>query len=223
MNPVDYKILEGDCLEILPTLPTASVDAIVTDPPYAIPTIVASGRSNTSSIGDLSLVESVFRTIFTEFDRILKPDGRFFCFCDGTSYPVVFRAVYGRFSTALLVWDKGRLGMGREFRKSHELIMHCWRPDTPTFSDGVGRADVIQCKPVGDERLHPAQKPVHLLTELLRVCGDTVLDPFMGSGSTGVACVDTGRKFIGIEIQPEYAAVAKRRMATTQPNLLGVM
>lgn len=215
------EICNMDCLEAMAEMPSASVDAIVTDPPYAIPTMVASGRSVTTNLGDLSLIEFTFREIFKQFDRILKPTGRFFVFCDQVSYPMIFRVAYGRFSTALLIWDKGRIGMGREFRKSHELIMHCWKPDTPIFADGVGRPDVLQCKPVGDERMHPAEKPVDLIKQLLVVCGDTILDPFSGSGSTGVACKEVGKNFIGFEIDETYCDMANNRIAqaTVQEQL----
>ena len=191
---------------------------MVTDPPYAIPTVVASGRDNVRNVGDLSLIEATFRGIFDEFSRVLSPSGRVFVFCDGTSYPVIFRAAYGRFSVALLVWDKGQIGMGREFRKSHELILHGWRADTPVFADGVGRADVLKYAPVrASDRKHAAEKPTGLFTDLLRVCGPgTVLDPFMGSGTTGVACVQTGRNFIGIEIDAGYCEIARKRIEEAQ-------
>lgn len=139
--------------------------------------------------------------------------GRSLLFADGASYPVIFRALYSALTTALLVWDKGQIGMGREFRKSHELILHGWQPETPVFADGVGRADVIKVPPVPSEaRVHPAEKPVALITELLRVSGATTLDPFMGSASTGVACAQLGRKFIGIEIERRYFDIACERI-----------
>lgn len=212
------EVFNADCLEAMMALPSASVDAIITDPPYAIQTVVASNRNTTINVGDLSLIESAFRSMFAEFARVLKPTGRFFMFCDGVSYPVIFRAAYGKFSTALLIWDKGRIGMGREFRKSHELILHCWRPDTPIFADGVGRPDVLVCKPVGDERRHPAEKPVDLLRQLLMVCGDSILDPFAGSGSTGVACKEMGKNFIGFEIDEAYCEIARSRIAEAEPQ-----
>ncbi|MEK9737053.1 MAG: site-specific DNA-methyltransferase, partial [Candidatus Nanopelagicales bacterium] len=179
----------GDCLDVLRELPAGSVDAVVTDPPYAVPTVVAQGREVTRNVGDLSLVEATFRGVVEEWARIVGDDGRVFVFCDGTSYPAIFRASYSRFSTALLVWDKGRIGMGREFRKSHELILHGWRGGTPVFTDGVGRADVLRVPPVGNGRAHPAEKPVGLIADLLRVSGGLILDPFAGSGTTGVACL----------------------------------
>jgi site-specific DNA-methyltransferase (adenine-specific) len=213
LEKMTYEIRQGDCLEVLQTLPSASVDVILTDPPYAIPTIVASGRDNTRNVGDLSLIESVFRQLFGEFSRLLKPSGRIFMFCDGNSYPVIFRAAFGEYSTALLVWAKGRAGMGREFRKSHELILHCWRSETPVFSDGKQRLDVLECKPLGNDREHPAQKPIELLSQLLEISsGGLVLDPFMGSGSSGVAALKCGHRFVGIEIEPKYCELAEKRL-----------
>lgn len=206
-------LINADCLTVLPTLEAGSVDAVIADPPYAIPTIVAACRETTRTIGDLSLIEASFRLVFDSLRRVVADEGRLFVFCDGNSYPVVFRAAYGRLSTALLVWDKGRIGMGREFRKSHELIMHCWKPETPIFSDGVGRADVLKFSPVSSEaREHDAQKPVELLAELLTVCGGLVLDPFMGSASTALACINTGRKFVGCEIDPDTFDMAVARI-----------
>ena len=201
----------GDCLEILPTL--GKVDAVVTDPPYAIPTIVASGRELTRSVGDLSIIETAFRVYFDQWFQAIGSNGRVFCFCDGTSYPVIFRASFGQFSQALLVWDKGQIGMGREFRKSHELILHAWLSGTPLFSDGVGRPDILKCPMVHSEsRTHPAEKPIELIEELLRPCGETILDPFMGSGTTGVACARLGRNFVGIEIEEKYFQIACKRI-----------
>lgn len=204
-------LYHGDCLEILPTLKKA--DAIVTDPPYALPTMIAQGREVTRNVGDLSIIETAFRVHASAWKKALKPDGRAFVFCDGTSYPSLFRATYGEFQSALLVWDKGRIGMGREFRKSHELILHCWMPDTPAFGDGVGRADILKHSPVSSEaRVHPAEKPTNLIADLLRVSGQTIIDPFMGSGTVGVACVDLSRNFIGIEIEERYFDLACERI-----------
>ncbi len=206
------QIFHGDCREILPTL--GPVDAIITDPPYAVPTVVSQGRTVTRNLGDMSVVEAGLGVLFDAATDRLLPTGRVFVFCDGTSYPIVFRVFYGSFNTALLVWNKGQIGMGREFRKSHELILHGWRNGTPIFSDGVGRPDVLSASPVPSElRDHPAQKPVDLIGQLITVCGDLILDPFMGSGTTLRAAKDLGRKAIGIEIEERYCEIAAKRMA----------
>ncbi len=209
----------GDCLEILPTL--SGFDAVIMDPPYAIPTQVAAGRSSTRSVGDLSLIEATFRSVLESVRRSLRPGGRAFIFCDGSSYPVMFRAAYSQFSSALLVWDKGRIGMGREFRKSHELILHLWQSDTPIFSDGKGRPDVLRFAPMGQDREHEAEKPVALIDHLLTVCGERVCDPFMGGGSTGIAAIGRGKSFVGIEIEPRFFDMACRRIsdAIKQPRM----
>ncbi len=209
----------GDALEILPTL--GAFDAVVADPPYNVPTQVAQTREITRSIGDLSMIEASFRMLFDLTMARVGTRGRHFVFADGTSYPVIFRAMFGKANSALLVWDKGRIGMGREFRKSHELVMHAWGADTPVAAaDGVGYPDVIRCDPLSsDERVHPAQKPVPLLCALLRVCGPKVLDPFMGSGSTAIACAQMGRKFTGIEIEPRFFDIACRRIEDAQKQV----
>ena len=205
----------GDSQNIVPTL--GKVDAVVTDPPYAVPTIVATGRETTRNAGDLSMIETAYRVHADLWADKLGEDGRAFVFCDGASYPSVYRAMYGRYNLAALVWSKGRIGMGREFRKSHELIVHGWRNKTPIYGDGIGRADVLQFPAVPkDERVHPAQKPVDLLCELLTVCGNVILDPFMGSGATGIAALRTGRSFIGIEIDPANFEVACQRISDAQ-------
>ncbi len=209
------RLILGDCRDILPTL--GKVDAVVTDPPYAVPTIVAAGREVTRNVGDLSMIETAYGVHAALWADLLGDVGRAFVFCDGASYPSVYRAMYGRYSLASLVWAKGRIGMGREFRKSHELIIHGWRSATPVFADGVGRPDVLSFPAVPkDERIHPAEKPVPLLRELLTVCGPLVLDPFMGSGATGEAAIASGRDFIGCEIDARNFDIACKRIEDAQ-------
>lgn len=209
-------LFHGDAFDVLPALieRAVRVDAVITDPPYAIPTQVAAGRENTRNVGDLSMVERSFRQFFDLTLRLTGDTGRHFIFGDGVSYPVVFRAMYGRATTALLVWNKGRIGMGREFRKSHELIMHAWGAKTPAVSDGKGYPDVITCPPVPlNDRIHPAEKPVPLIADLLRVCGDVVIDPFAGSAATLAAAKAAGKRAIGIEIEERYCEIAAKRLA----------
>jgi hypothetical protein len=184
--------------------------------------VVAQGRSVTRNIGDMSIVEAGLGLLLRAATDRLLPTGRVFVFCDGTSYPSVFRTMYGDFSTALLVWDKGQFGMGREFRKSHELILHGWRETTPVYADGIGRPDVLKCAPVPPEaRINPAEKPLLLLGQLLAVCGPVVLDPFMGSGSTLRAAQNSGREAIGIEIDERQCERSARRLE--DPPLLAAM
>jgi len=118
----------------------------------------------------------------------------------------------------VLVWDTlGALGMGDlrlPWKPAHQEIYVLGDPDGFTGDRG---SDVIHHPPVQsmakNGRVHPFEKPVGLLTHLLGyMAGVLVLDPFMGSGTTGVACVKTGRKFIGIEINQDYCDIAVRRI-----------
>lgn len=220
-------LFHGDCFDILPTLRENCVDAVITDPPYAISTNAANGgrRQNNKlgphqtdatvkTVGDLSLPEATFRLWFSEILRILKPSGRIFVFCDATNYSIIMRAAYGKFAySKCLVWDKTFFGLGGEFRPQHELIFYARCGKAPSISKYKDQSDVLRCKPVPPQkRLHAAEKPVALLETLLRYCGPVVLDPFMGSGSTLEACVQTKHAGIGIEIEQQFYDAAVQRI-----------
>ena len=216
---VDLRL--GDCLEVMKTLPDGCVDAVVTDPPYAIPAAHYVGKRGEEaphrSLGELSIVEAWFRQVADYFPS----DKPLYIFCDGQSYPIFYRSCYNRWKRIRpLIWDKITSYNGYTWRHQHELIAWCESADDDRIPTGEG--DIIRCRAVPvDNRMHPAEKPVELLARLLTKLpeGATVLDPFMGSGTTGVACVKTGRNFIGIEIDPGYFAIAERRIAEAQAQL----
>jgi site-specific DNA-methyltransferase (adenine-specific) len=202
----------GDCREILPSL--GKVDAVVTDPPYFLPAAHYSIRSGTAkSIGDLSILKTYFGDFFQDVNRILSPTGCLYCFCDGQSYPIFYFAAYTHFKKCRpLIWDKEVSINGYAWRHQHELILFCEMQGAPLIPTGDGDVIRFRAEPIED-REHLAQKPFAVVERLLDKCGQTVLDPFMGSGTTGVAAVNLGRKFIGIEIEPKYFDIACRRIA----------
>lgn len=206
-------IYHGDCREILPTLP--KVDLVLTDPPYAIPTVIAQGRSTHRNVGDLSICERYFRDWFSDLQCCLRSTGRAFIFCNQTSYPVLFRSLYSFCEVGLLVWDKGRIGMGGDYRKTFELIAYVRLNDAePVEKDGIGYGDILRVPSVPSaSRLHPAEKPIRLLNQILKRFYGLILDPFMGSGTTLRAAKDLGRKAIGIEIEERYCEIAAKRLA----------
>ena len=114
--------------------------------------------------------------------------------------------------TAALVWDKGNPSiLGREFKKTHELILHAWGAQVPVASGVGGWSDVLRHKrPV--KKVHVSEKPVDLLCELMAACGDVVMDPFMGSGSTAVAAYKSRKRFVGVEIDRHWFDVAVERI-----------
>jgi site-specific DNA-methyltransferase (adenine-specific) len=197
-------------MEILPTLET--VGAVVTDPPYAIPAthyVAKRGEKQVRrSLGELSIVEGWFRAVSDMFPETAA----LYIFCDGQSYPMFYRACYSRWKRVRpVIWDKMTSFNGYTWRHQHELIAWCESDTCDRIPTGDG--DIIKCRavPVND-RTHPAEKPVDLLVHLLKKTKGIVLDPFMGSGTTGVACSILGRKFIGIEVEPKYFDLACQRI-----------
>ena len=215
-------LYHGDCLEVLKTLDAGSVDAVVTDPPYFLPAQHYQTRKvQRRNFSDLGILEHFFKDLFAELALALAPTGTFYLFCDGQSYPLFWYHAFGMCKSARpVVWDKLTSINGYYWRHQHELILFGEMPESKPLPTGDG--DIIRCRAVPvDDRTHPAEKPVELVARLLAKLpeGATVLDPFMGSGTTGVACVQTGRSFIGIEIDAGYYAIAERRIAEAQMQL----
>lgn len=208
----------GDCREILPTLP--KVDAVVTDPPYgigadkaasdaALQRIKANGKSKAGRgwkfYGESNWDQdrppaSVFHLILEAADRHIIWGGNYF-----TDYlPPTMQ---------WLIWDKGQ----RDFSLADFEMAWSSRQSAARIIN-YPRALALQ-----DGKEHPTQKPVEVIKwciNQLPIDCEAILDPFMGSGTTGVAAVKLGRKFIGIEIKPKYFDIACRRVseALKQPD-----
>jgi DNA modification methylase len=226
-------LYRADCLEVLPTLAAGSVDAVVTDPPYGIGYVSAwqtrlggGPRKNRASFGedvfDASWIPDTF--------RVLRPDALCFCFSRWDvigKWKGAFEAA-GFKAAQRLVWDKCHWKMGdlRFYGSQVEDVLLCRKGTPEIFPGGKGRRGNIfryssAFLPEGQED-HPTQKPVALVAEFVTdgsADGGTILDPFMGSGTTGVACVQTGRKFIGIEISEQYFQIAVKRIQDAQAQL----
>jgi DNA modification methylase len=213
----DCRLLLGDCLEILPLL--GKVDAVVTDPPYGIAHSSNHGASweKTQIAGDS---DTAVR------DRALAGFENVAAFGTWKTPPISN-------TKGCLVFDKGpAFGMGDlkfPWKGSFELIYirgNMWRGKR---DEGVLRGHMqvsweTQFKGLGDReaRSHPHQKPDSHLQDIIRKlpAEAVVADPFMGSGTTGVACVKLGRKFIGVEIDETHFDVACGRIRKTysQPD-----
>jgi DNA modification methylase len=193
----------GDCLEVMAGMAAGSVDAVVTDPPYNV------GQSGYADRRDD--YTQWISAVITECLRV-------------ASGPVVVTAA----STRLWeyprpdwcgVWHK-RLTLGFW---STPLIPH-WEALLFYRPRKAIRSDVFDCIPArkADGCGHPTPKPVPLMRALLAAetcAGESVLDPFMGSGTTGVACAKEEREFIGIELDPEYLEIARARLEAAEAQL----
>lgn len=175
--------------------------------------------------------DEVFQAILPELARVLKPGGCLCCCCGGGGGPnpqfarwaLWIDQTAGLEFKQMVVWDKGPMGMGWHYRRSYEVIMVAQRTGAPcAWYDKTNRIEnIIRPGDYGIRKIipsasqHPTVKPVALAAHFIRLHtqrGDTVLDPFMGSGTTGVACVQMDRNFIGMEISEEYFGMAQRRI-----------
>ena len=199
----DATLYLGDCQKIMPTL--GKVDAVVTDPPYFVPaqSYVGTRKDGYSKklIGDISILNSYFDALFLVMDEVVIDGGTYYVFCDAKSYPIFWRSLYPHCEhVRLLIWDKLISYNGYTRRHQHELI--AWGEKKGAVRVPTGDGDVLAERGVLQaDRVHPAEKPVLLIEKLIEKTKGSVLDPFMGSGTTGVACANLGRKFIGIEIE----------------------
>lgn len=204
MNTViigDATLYLGDCRDILPTL--AKVKAVVTDPPYGIDYGRAGGFCATHGWGPWRQnvawdaerpAREVFDAMRAMSDEQIIWGGNYF-----TDYVPP--------SMRWLIWDKGQ----RDFSLSDcEFAWTNQHKASRIFNYSRAAAN-------GDGKEHPTQKPVALLEWCLEFCKPgTALDPFMGAGTTGVACAKLGRRFVGIEIEPKYFDIACQRIDAAQ-------
>ena len=212
----DATLYLGDALEVLPTL--GKVDIVVTDPPYFLPVQSYVGRRGEGyakrMVGDISVLDGYFSLLFSKVEDTLSPGATYYVFCDAKSYPVFWKTLFPQCKhVRILVWDKIVSYNGYTWRHQHELI--AWGECDGAERVATGDGDIIRERGVTqDDRSHPAEKPVSLIERLIKKHGSsqTILDPFMGSGTTGVACAKLGRKFIGIEIEPKYLDIACKRI-----------
>ena len=194
----DATLYHGDCLEILPTLP--KVDAVITDPPYGM-----AFQSNHRTVAHAPIANDGDEAMLQWACQIPVNHSRY-VFCRWDNLRVV------PMPKSCVTWVKNNWSMGdldHEHARQTEVALfwpgdgHEWPTKRPT--------DVVHAPRTGNE-WHPTEKPVGLMEQFCRWTRGTVLDPFMGSGTTGVACANLGRKFIGIEIERKYFDIACERI-----------
>jgi site-specific DNA-methyltransferase (adenine-specific)/modification methylase len=211
----DVTLHCGDCLEVMRGMEAGSVDAVITDPPYGI------GESQRKVMSRGNMARAIDYGDFgwdfarasddaiAELQRVSKEQVIF----GGNYYTDLLPP-----SASWIVWDK--MNGSNDFADcelawtSHKRAVRRFR----YLWNGM-------IKQLPEQRYHPTQKPLALMRWVIEnytlTCA-TILDPFMGSGTTGVACVQTGRRFVGVEIDPGYYAIAERRIAAAQmqPHLI---
>lgn len=228
------QLYHGDCNEILQQIPDKSIDLILTDPPYEIN--CHGGAAVGSRLGirankmreDLRFISTGFDydKIFTQWKRICKPLN-LYIFCSNKQITQVMSYFEKEYSTTLLVWHKTNavpLGNGT-YHNNLEFVI-CIRDKGSFFNNQQPiekKTKIYEMPyPANAERIHPAQKPIELCQALINMKSkenDTVLDCFMGSGTTGLACIKMNRKFIGIELEQKYFDLAYKRLKAEEDQL----
>jgi DNA modification methylase len=195
----EIKLICGDCLEVMKSMPDKSIDAVITDPPYGL------GEKMNGGTWGADNKYAVMR----EWDRCLPQN-----IVDELLKLNIPSVIWGGNYFDLpktrcwLIWDKPSLNTLSDFEMG-------W-----TNLDKLSKR--FRYNRSWDGRFHPTEKPVSLMKWCIEKAtneGDTILDPFMGSGTTGVACVQTGRNFIGIEIDPGYFKIAEKRIHDAEQQM----
>lgn len=214
-NRVMRRLIHGDCLKEMSKIKNDSVDLILTDPPYGI-----SFKSNYRKIkyskikGDDSLL---WLDSFTyEIYRVLKNNSAGYIFCSFHHVDKFKISLERSFKIKnILVWEKNNTSMGDlkgDFAPKIEFIIFIHKGRS--LIRGKRDPNIFRFKRTGNI-LHPTEKPVDLCEYLISKFSDKdhiVLDPFMGSGTTGIACKNLKRNFIGIELDENYFSIAKKRI-----------
>jgi len=209
--------MQGDCLERMKEIPDGSVDMILCDLPYG-EVSQKSGGLRLLDRGKADRCELDLRCVADEFSRICK--GSIYAFC-GTEQISVLVEHFRRLgmTTRVGAWEKTNpspMNGSRLWVSGLEFCVFARKPKA-TFNEHCKKA--LWQAPSGRSKVHPTQKPVALMERLILAStnpGDTVLDNCMGSGTTGVAAVNLSRKFIGIELDPEYFAIAEKRISAAK-------
>ena len=231
MTAIDIR--HADALATLEGLDPESVDAVITDPPYCSggfseaakrqakgqglrnQTIRREGWFAADNMGSSGLVW-LLRTVAIQSMRVLCDGGTLSVFTDWRMVPMLAPALEssGMRYNAMVVWNKGSMGLGRGFRPQHEIILHFCK-GVATYNNKRTPNVLTVPRPVASERYHQTQKPVALMRQIVSLVsppGGLVVDPFCGSGSTAVACLAEGRRFVGCDFDAANVKTALERI-----------
>lgn len=223
----------GDCLELMKDIPDGSVDLVLTDPPYLH--IKGGCKSKRLNVGCRDANSNVVRNmsdfgereIYTYLDAVKKKMKKvnMYIFCSKLQIPYYLNyALKNKLQYDVLLWYKNtnRMISTKFYASNVEYIIRIYDKGCSLNSilnaNGKAISELYQkifSYDTPKNKIHEAQKPIELLERCILLSsneGDTILDTFMGSGSTGVACVNTNRNFIGIELDSNYFSIAEKRI-----------
>lgn len=216
----------GDAMTVLPTIPTESLDLVVTDPPYGVEWQSGFRKESFDRLhGDGAADREGVRAVLAHAVRLVGQNRHLYVF--GPTDVLEDQKVS---ALTPLIWDKATLGSGdltASWSPAHEPISfmtskhrHAGQSGKEGVPNRLRKGSVLRFpRPTGRKVRHPSEKPVALLRELIESSsrqGETVLDPFAGIGSTGVAAILSGRRAVLVEIDPTYAHMAVERIKAAE-------
>ena len=226
MNKI--KLINGNCLDTLKNIPNESIDLIVTDPPYPTTSRGNAGNSGGMLQKDINKKGKVFtynnincKEYAPEFYRLLKDGSHCYVMTNHINLIDMLNTFtdVGFHFIKSLIWNKGNKIMGQYYMSQYEYILF-FRKGKGKKINNCGTSDILsisnkKTKDKDGKNIHDTEKPVELMEVLVNNSSqenELVLDPFMGVGSTGIACIKNNRNFIGIEIDENYFNIAKSRL-----------
>jgi len=216
----------GDCLDVMKDIPDGSVDMVLTDPPYGMDyqsnrrTVTEKFSKIRNDNGLLWLDDFV-----DECCRVMSDNSAAYVFCSWHKVEVFKKSFERKFNLKnIIVWVKNNHGSGDlkgAYAPKHEFVLYMHKGRS-LFRNGRAPDVMMADKVSGSKMVHPTEKPIQLLERFVvnnSDEGDIILDPFMGSGTTGVAAKSLNRSFIGIELDEAYFNIAKDRIDAVTPQL----
>lgn len=221
------KLMQGDCLERMREIPDGSVDMVLTDPPYGM-----DYQSNRRVVKDKFDKIENDRNIdwlsesLQECYRTMKDNSAIYCFCSWHKIDVFKQEIEKLFKIKnVIVWVKNNHGSGDlkgAYAPKYEFVIYAHKGRSLFREKRI--PDVMEYPKIHSSKLqHPTEKNTDMLELFIKNnsdAGSKILDPFMGSGSTGVACVNTNRSFIGIELDHDYFNIALERIESAEKEFL---
>ena len=227
---MDYDYIKcGDCLHLLKQLPDKSIDLVVTDPPYLIENTKAGGKSNLAKsiqgmndeIKNSNLTNGFDICILDEIVRVMK-NINLYVWCNHKQIPMYIDYFVNKLNCAfdILIWNKTNAMplFNNKYLTDKEYCLY-FRKNAKCNPKSYNDAKTVFYQPINskDKKLynHPTIKPLNIIETIINNSsqeGDIILDPFLGSGTTAVACVNTNRHYIGFELDPQYYDIACKRL-----------
>ena len=221
---MNINLMQGDCLELMRGFPDRSVDLVVTDPPYIIETSGAGiyKQADKQYVKELNGINNGFdEKVLDELCRVMKKINIYFFCSQKQIIPLLdYFVKKKKCNWNLLCWHKTNPvpACGNKYLTDTEFILFFRERGVKIYGE-FNTKFTYYISPLNQKDKkqfgHPTIKPLELVQNLVVNSskeGDTVLDCFMGSGTTGIACVNTNRNFIGVELEPQYFEIAEKRI-----------